>query len=69
MSIFNSKFFANASKSSCNWLGEQYKDTNLHNLPPMLVSYYSSSEKLTMTDTDERSVLKAGSVFVLLQNS
>ena len=37
-SIFNSKLFANDSKSSCNWLGERYKDTNLHNLPPILIS-------------------------------
>ena len=38
VSIFNSKLFANDSKSSCDWLGEQYKDTNLHNLPPILIS-------------------------------
>ena len=37
-SRFNSKLFANASKSSCDWLGEQYKDTNLRNLPPILIS-------------------------------
>ena len=38
VSIFNSNLFANDSKSSCDWLGEQYKDTNLHNLPPILIS-------------------------------
>ena len=38
VSIFNSKLFANDSKSSCDWLGEQYKDTNLHNLPTILIS-------------------------------
>ena len=38
VSIFNSKLFANDSKSSCDWLGERYKDTNLHNLPPILIS-------------------------------
>ena len=38
VSTFNSKLFANDSKSSCDWLGERYKDTNLHNLPPVLIS-------------------------------
>ena len=38
VSIFNSKLFANDSKSSCDWLGERYKDINLHNLPPILIS-------------------------------
>ena len=38
VSIFNSKLFANYSKSSCDWLDEQHKDTNLHNLPPILIS-------------------------------
>ena len=38
VSISNSKLFANHSKSSCDWLGEQYKDTNLHNLPPIFIS-------------------------------
>ena len=38
VSIFNSKLLANDSKSSCDWLGERYKDTNLHNLPPTLIS-------------------------------
>ena len=38
VSIFNSKLFANYSKSSCDWLGERYKDTNLNNLPPILIS-------------------------------
>ena len=37
-SRFNSKLFANASKSSFDWLDEQYKDINLHNLPPILIS-------------------------------
>ena len=35
VSIFNSKLFANDSKSSCDWLGKEYKDKNLHNLPPI----------------------------------
>ena len=38
VSIFNSKLFANHSKSFCDWLGERYKDTNLNNLPPILIS-------------------------------
>ena len=38
VSIFNSKLFTNDSKSSCDWLGERYKDTDLHNLPPILIS-------------------------------
>ena len=38
MSIFNSKLFANYAKSYCDWLGERNKDTNLHNLPPILIS-------------------------------
>ena len=40
-SRFNSKLFANASKSSCDWLVERYKDTNLRNLPPILISNLS----------------------------
>ena len=31
VSIFISKLFTNDSKSSSDWLGERYKDTNLHN--------------------------------------
>ena len=38
VSVFNSKLFTNDSKSSCDWLGERYKDTDLHNLPPILIS-------------------------------
>ena len=38
VSIFNSNMFANDLKSSCDWLGERYKDTNLHNLPLILIS-------------------------------
>ena len=38
VSRFNSKLFANASKSSCDWLGERFNDTNLYNLPPVLIS-------------------------------
>ena len=38
VSIFNSKLFANNSKSSCHWLYERYKDINLHNLPSILIS-------------------------------
>ena len=45
VSIFNSKLFANDSKSSCDWLGERYKDTNLHNLPPILISKLMHSYK------------------------
>ena len=37
VSIFNSRFFANDSNPSCDWLGKQYKDTNLRNLPPILI--------------------------------
>ena len=37
-SRFNSKLFANPSKSSRNWLGERYKDINLHNSPPIVIS-------------------------------
>ena len=44
VSIFNSKLFADNSKSSCDWLGEQYKDTNLHKLPPILISKLVCSE-------------------------
>ena len=40
-SRFNSKLFANASKSSCDWLDERYKDTYLRNLPPILISNLS----------------------------
>ena len=45
VSIFNSKLFANDSKSSCDWLGERYKDINLHNLPPILISKLMHSYK------------------------
>ena len=38
VSIFNSKLFGNDSKSSCDWLGKRYKDTNVHSLPPILIS-------------------------------
>ena len=38
VSIFNSKLFANDSKLSCDSLSERYKNTNLHNLPPILIS-------------------------------
>ena len=37
-SMFNSKLLANDSKSSCDWFGEQYKETNLHSLPPIIIS-------------------------------
>ena len=37
-SMFNSKLFANDSKSSCDWFGEQYKELNLHSLPPIIIS-------------------------------
>ena len=36
-SKLHSKLSANASKSFCNWLGERHKDTNLQNLPPILI--------------------------------
>ena len=45
MSIFNSKLVANASKSSCHWLGKRYKDKNLHNLPPIQILKLSHSCK------------------------
>ena len=37
-SMFNSKLLGNDSKSSCDWFGEQYKETNLHSLPPITIS-------------------------------
>ena len=36
--MFNSKLLANDSKSSCEWFGERYKETNLHSLPPIIIS-------------------------------
>ena len=48
MSIFNSKLFANDSKSSCDWLGERYKDTGQFNLPPSLISELMHSCKYRM---------------------
>ena len=38
VSMFNSKLLANDSKSSCDWFGERYKETNLHSLPPIIIS-------------------------------
>ena len=37
-SMFNSKLLANDSKSSCDWFGEQHKETNQHSLPPIIIS-------------------------------
>ena len=44
--------FANASRSSCDWLGEPYKSTSLHNLPLILISnLMHSSFPLSITFT------------------
>ena len=37
VSKFNSKLFADDSKSSCDWFGERYKEKNLRSLPPVIM--------------------------------
>ena len=41
-SMFNSKLLANDLKSSCDWFGERYKETNQHSLPPIIISKFDA---------------------------
>ena len=45
LSKLSSKLSANISKTSCDWLGERYKEIKLHNLPPNNISKFMHSSK------------------------
>ena len=45
LSKLSSKLSANFSQTTSDWLGEQYKEIKLHNLPPNDISKLMHSSK------------------------